>query len=99
MSATRCPIHDEYKVAIRRLRLTSAPCAAVQTAALQQAIKPLGDSIMSKRSISALSVALFGLALVFGAGSAFAGDGSSCGGKKKDDGGTAVVVMPELPRA
>jgi hypothetical protein len=55
---------------------------------------------MSKRSISALSVALFGLALIFGAGSAFAGDGDgkSCGGKKKD-GESALVVTPDMPRA
>ncbi|MGB5830693.1 MAG: hypothetical protein WBG92_01705 [Thiohalocapsa sp.] len=53
---------------------------------------------MSKRSISALSIALFGLALIFGAGSAIAGDGKSCGGKKKD-GDTAIVISPELPRA
>ena len=53
---------------------------------------------MSKRSISALSVALFGLALTFGTGSALAGDGESCGGKKKD-GESAVVVFPDLPRA
>ncbi|MGB5735071.1 MAG: hypothetical protein WBM40_11590 [Thiohalocapsa sp.] len=53
---------------------------------------------MSKRSISGLSVALFGLALIFGAGSALAGDGKSCGGKKKD-GESAVVVTPDLPRA
>lgn len=60
--------------------------------------QPLGDATMSKRSISALSVALFGLALVFGTGSAFAGDGKSCGGKKKD-GDTAVIVTPDMPRA
>lgn len=53
---------------------------------------------MSKRTITTLSVALFGLALIFGAGSAFAGDGKSCGGKKKD-GESAVVVSPDLPRA
>lgn len=58
----------------------------------------MGDSIMSKRSLSTLSVALFGLALIFGAGSALAGDGKSCGGKKKD-GDTAAVVMPDMPRA
>ena len=52
---------------------------------------------MIKFSMSVLSVALFGLALIFGAGSAVAGDGKSCGGKKKD-GGTAVVVTPEMPR-
>jgi hypothetical protein len=52
---------------------------------------------MIKSSVSLLSVALFGLALVFGAGSAIAGDGKSCGGKKKD-GDTAVVVTPEMPR-
>lgn len=54
---------------------------------------------MSKRSISALSVALFGLALIFSAGSAFAGDGKSCGGKKKDSGDSAVVIAPDMPRA
>jgi len=59
----------------------------------------MGDSTMSKRSISALSVALFSLALIFGAGSAVAGDGKSCGGKKKDGGESAVVVTPDLPRA
>ena len=53
---------------------------------------------MSKRSISALSVALFGLALIFGAGSALAGDGKSCGGNKKDSGESALVVTPDMPR-
>jgi hypothetical protein len=55
---------------------------------------------MSKRTTSIFSVSLFALALIFGAaGTAVAGD-KSCGGKKpKDDGTSAVVAMPEMPRA
>jgi len=53
--------------------------------------------IMSKRSVSILSLSFFGLALLFGAGSVAAGDGKSCGGKKMD-GESAVVVTPNLPR-
>jgi hypothetical protein len=53
---------------------------------------------MTMRLVSLLSVSIFALTLA--AGSAVAGDGKSCGGKKgKNDGDTAVVVTPELPRA
>jgi len=46
--------------------------------------------------IATLSTALlFGLTLALGAGSAIAGDGKSCGDKKKGD--SAAVVMPAQP--
>jgi hypothetical protein len=48
---------------------------------------------MTKTYVSLVSALLFSLALV--AGGAVAGDGKSCGGKKKDaDGGTALIVVP-----
>ncbi|ESQ11236.1 MAG TPA: hypothetical protein DDY14_04165 [Chromatiaceae bacterium] len=61
-------------------------------------IKPLriGKLIMNKQTLMALAAILFGIVFVLGTGSAFAGDGSSCGGKKKD-GDTAAVSIPELP--
>ena len=54
---------------------------------------------MNKPSLSLLAAVLLGAVFVLGAiGNATAGDGQSCGGKKKD-GGTALVVTPEMPRA
>jgi hypothetical protein len=48
--------------------------------------------------IATLSTALlFGLTLALGAGSAVAGDGKSCGDKKKGE--SAAVVMPAQPLA
>jgi len=46
---------------------------------------------MTKTPLTLAAVLLFGLML--GAGGAIAGDGS-CGGKKKDEGGSALVATP-----
>jgi hypothetical protein len=55
--------------------------------------QPLRYPTMTKTYVSLASALLFSLALV--AGGAVAGDGKSCGGKKKDaDGGTALIVVP-----
>jgi hypothetical protein len=54
--------------------------------------------VMTLRTATLGSALLFGLTLILGAGSAVAGDGKSCGGKKKD-GESAAVMMPAQPRA
>jgi hypothetical protein len=54
--------------------------------------------IMTKRTLSALTVALFGLLLTFSVvGTATAGDGKSCGDKKKGE--SAATLVQELPAA
>jgi hypothetical protein len=51
-----------------------------------------------KLRIASLSTALlFGLALIVTAGTAVAGDGKSCGGKKKGE--SAALEMPAQPLA
>jgi hypothetical protein len=52
---------------------------------------------MKLRTATLVTALLFGLTLVLGAGSAIAGDGKSCGGKKKGE--SAAVVMPAQPQA
>lgn len=52
---------------------------------------------MNLRTATLASALLFGLAMILGAGSAVAGDGKSCGGKKKGE--SAAVVMPAQPLA
>jgi hypothetical protein len=80
--------------------ITSGPCDGELRVACPMQRITLGTQTMSKRTTSIFSVSLFALALIFGAaGTAVAGD-KSCGGKKpKDDGTSAVVAMPEMPRA
>ncbi len=50
---------------------------------------------MKLRTATLATALIFGLTLILGAGSAFAGDGKSCGGKKKGE--SAAVVMPAQP--
>lgn len=52
---------------------------------------------MTKASL-ALASALF-FSLMLSVGGAFAGEGKACGGKKKDSGDTAAVVVPAKPLA
>ncbi|WP_200346372.1 hypothetical protein [Halochromatium glycolicum] len=52
---------------------------------------------MKLRILSLSTALLFGLTLAAGAGSALAGDGKSCDGKKKGD--TAAVMVPAQPMA
>lgn len=52
---------------------------------------------MNLRTVTLASALIFGLSLILGAGTAIAGDGKSCGGKKKGE--SAAVVMPAQPRA
>ena len=52
---------------------------------------------MNLRTATLATALVFGLTLVLGAGSAAAGDGKSCGGKKKGE--SAAVVMPAQPLA
>lgn len=50
-----------------------------------------------KARIATISASLlFGFALIAGAGTAMAGDGKSCGGKKKGE--SAAVEFPMSPR-
>jgi len=51
---------------------------------------------MTKTTLAFATALLFGLML--SVGGAVAGDGKSCGGKKKD-GDTAVIEMPARPLA
>jgi hypothetical protein len=51
---------------------------------------------MTARIASLSAALLFGLTLI--AGTAMAGDGKSCGGKKKD-GESAAVIVPSMPNA
>lgn len=51
---------------------------------------------MTKTTLAFATALFFGLMLSIGG--AVAGDGKSCGGKKKD-GDTAVVVSPAQPQA
>jgi hypothetical protein len=51
---------------------------------------------MTKTTLALASALLLGLTV--SVGTAFAGDGKSCGGKKKD-GDTAAVVVPAKPLA
>lgn len=53
-------------------------------------------TVMKLRTTVLGTALLFGLTLILGAGSAVAGDGKSCGGKKKGE--SAAVEMPSLPR-
>lgn len=53
--------------------------------------------VMNLRTVTLASALIFGLSLILGAGTAIAGDGKSCGGKKKGE--SAAVVMPAQPRA
>ncbi|MCF8015625.1 MAG: hypothetical protein K9L65_07960 [Chromatiaceae bacterium] len=53
---------------------------------------------MKLRTATLATALIFGLTLILSAGTAVAGDGKSCGGKKKDGEG-AAVVMPAQPRA
>jgi hypothetical protein len=53
---------------------------------------------MIKRTTALTAALLTALALTFAAGSAVAGDGKSCGDKKKD-GASAAVSVPAQPLA
>jgi len=50
---------------------------------------------MNLRTTTLATALVFGLTLILGAGTAVAGDGKSCGGKKKGE--SAAVVMPAQP--
>lgn len=50
---------------------------------------------MKLRTATLGTALLFGLTLILGAGAAVAGDGKSCGGKKKGE--SAAVEMPAKP--
>jgi hypothetical protein len=51
---------------------------------------------MKLRTATFATALLFGLTLILTAGTAVAGDGKSCGGKKKGE--SAAVEMPAQPR-
>jgi len=53
--------------------------------------------VMKLRTATLSTALLFGLTLILGAGSAVAGDGKSCGEKKKGE--SAAVETPSLPLA
>ena|GEM_PF-1395608 len=52
---------------------------------------------MNLRTATLATALLFGLTLILGAGTAVAGDGKSCGGKKKGE--SAAILMPAQPLA
>jgi hypothetical protein len=58
--------------------------------------QPEGYQTMTKTTLAFAAALLFGLML--SAGSVVAGDGKSCGDKKKD-GGTALIESPARPLA
>jgi hypothetical protein len=55
------------------------------------------NDVMNLRTVTLANALIFGLTLILGAGTAVAGDGKSCGGKKKGE--SAAVIMPAQPRA